>query len=237
MSIQVKEWYNEFSTKQVKTSKNLRHYTLINKIIDEGLNKHSKVLEIGCGIGTLTELLYKFIKKGQIVATDISDISISIAKKNIGISNRIEYIVSDMVDFNYPQKFDFIILPDVLEHIPIENHNDLFGTIAKHMHSSSKIIINIPHPKAIEFLKKVSPDKLQIIDQAINAKELIENTSYTDLLLLKYNSYSIYDINFDYAFIVLTLNQEFELNNKSKYEIIFNKQFNKIKYYYLMLTS
>lgn len=237
MNTQVKEWYNEFSSKQVKTSKNLRHYTLINKIINEGLNKHSKVLEIGCGIGTLTELLYNYIKKGQIVATDISDISITIAKKNIGISDRIDYIVTDMVDFNYPQKFDFIILPDVLEHIPIENHNDLFGIIVKHMHSSSKIIINIPHPKAIEYLQKVSPQKLQIIDQSIYADQLIQDTTSNNLLLLKYDSYSIFDTNFDYAFIVLTLNQEFELNNKSKYEIIFNKQFNKIKYYYLMLTS
>lgn len=237
MNTQVKEWYNEFSSKQVKTSKNLRHYTLINKIINEGLNKHSKVLEIGCGIGTLTELLYNYIKKGQIVATDISDISITIAKKNIGISDRIDYIVTDMVDFNYAQKFDFIILPDVLEHIPIENHNDLFGIIVKHMHSSSKIIINIPHPKAIEYLQKVSPQKLQIIDQSIYADQLIQDTTSNNLLLLKYDSYSIFDTNFDYAFIVLTLNQEFELNNKSKYEIIFNKQFNKIKYYYLMLTS
>ncbi len=232
MSVEVKEWYNKFSTNQIKTSVNLRHYTVFNQIIKSGLKRNSKVLEIGCGIGTLTGLIYKFVKNGHIVAADISDESIKIAKGRIGESHRIEYMVTDMTDFKYTHMFDYIILPDVMEHIPVEQHYNLFKVIAGYMHTSSKIIINIPHPKAIEYLQKVSPEKLQIIDQALSADKLINDAYASQLMLLNYNSYSIFSLENDYAFIIFQLNQEIKLHEKTKIQIIIRKQINRIKYYW-----
>ena len=99
----------------------------MNELIKSGLRKDSVVLEVGCGVGTLTVLLNKFLSKGKLVATDISDESIEKAKKRIPNSNKIDFFVTDMKDFSYSQKFDFIVLPDVLEHIPIDQHKELFS--------------------------------------------------------------------------------------------------------------
>jgi len=179
---EIKNWYNVFSKKQLKTGTNLRHYTIINHLINSGLQKNSSVLEIGCGIGTLTGLLHKYLKKGKLVATDISDDSIEIAKKRISKSENIDFLTTDMKDFNYPKKFDFIVLPDVLEHIPIEQHLGLFKILTKHMHDESILLINIPHPKAIEYIREHTPEKLQIIDQSISAETLLKNAYFSDLL-------------------------------------------------------
>lgn len=235
MSVEVKEWYNKFSTNQIKTSVNLRHYTVFNQIIKSGLKRNSKVLEIGCGIGTLTGLIHNFVKKGHILAADISDESIKIAKERIGESPRIDFKVTDMTDFEYAHMFDYIILPDVMEHIPLEQHLGLFDVIVKYMHPKSKIIINIPHPKAIEYLQKVSPEKLQIIDQALSADKLINDAYANQLMLLNYNSYSIFSLENDYAFIIFQLNQDITLHEKTKIQIIIRKQINRIKYYWSLI--
>jgi trans-aconitate 2-methyltransferase len=231
MSVEVKEWYNKFSTNQIKTSVNLRHYNVFNQIVKSGLKRNSKVLEIGCGIGTLTGLMHNFITKGHILAADISDESIKIAKDRIGESARIDFKVTDMTDFEYTHMFDYIILPDVMEHIPVEQHPGLFKVMVKYMHPKSKIIINIPHPKAIEYLQKVSPEKLQIIDQALSADKLINDAYSNQLMLLNYNSYSIFSLENDYAFIIFQLNQDITLHKKTKIQIIVRKQINRIKYY------
>ena len=118
----VRGWYNNFSKNQTETGVNIRHYKIMNELIKSGLRKDSVVLEVGCGVGTLTVLLNKFLSKGKLVATDISDEAIEKAKQRIPNSNKIDIFVTDMKDFSYSQKFDFIVLPDVLEHIPIDQH-------------------------------------------------------------------------------------------------------------------
>ena len=69
---------------------NLRHFMIMDHLIRFGLRKDSKVLEIGCGIGKLTGLLYKYIKRGKIVGMDISNESVEIARKRIPKSPRFD---------------------------------------------------------------------------------------------------------------------------------------------------
>jgi len=221
---EIVEFYDDYSKKQINTGVNIRHYQLFGKIIKAGLKKNSTVLEVGCGIGTLTSLILSYLKKGKLVAADISGESINIAKQRFAKNSNVEFFVSDMMDFSYPQKFDIIILPDVLEHIPIENHLKLFEVLSKHMHDDSKIVINIPHPKIIEYYKSHSPEVLQIIDQSIWADILIKNTSANHLILKQYNSYSIHNHEEDYVFAVFEKKVKYaKINNLSTINIIRRK--------------
>ncbi len=78
------------------------------------IKKDSKVLDIGCGKGILT---YDIAKKSKFVlGIDINKNSIDIAKKNFHRDN-IKYIVADCTKYNFREKFDYIILSNVLEHI------------------------------------------------------------------------------------------------------------------------
>lgn len=229
---EIQKWYNTYSTKQVNIGTNLRHYSIFNSLTKAGLKRNHNVLEIGCGIGTLTKLIAKYVKKGSLVATDISDESIEIAKKRISnTKNNIELLVSDMTTFSHSKKFDFVVLPDVLEHIPIEQHNNLFKIIAAHTHDNSIILINIPHPKALDYLRIHSPEKLQVIDQSISAKQLMDTAYLHDFELINYKSYSIFNKENDYALITYKKNTAIKLNPLAQKTIIYRKLIARIKYY------
>lgn len=199
----ISRWYDEFSSEQEKTSVNLRHYRIMGFLISAGLKPGSRILEIGCGIGTLTGLLRKYNGKGEIVAVDISRTSVEIARKRLKNAPDVTFMVSDMSDFSHPGSFDFIVLPDVLEHIPVEHHKSLFRTLANHMHDKSRILIHIPHPRAIDFIRKNSPGQLQIIDQAVEADTIVTDAYASGLELASYLSYPLFDRQNDYAVITL----------------------------------
>lgn len=220
---EVKEFYDAFTGYELKSGVNLRHLHLFNSIVATGLRRHHHILEIGCGIGQLTGLLHQYLRKGEIMAVDISPQSVEIARKRIGSSNRIQFAVSDMTAFEPGKTFDYIILPDVLEHIPLENHFALFGLLSKCMHATSQIIIHIPHPDLIENDRLHQPEILQIIDQPIPADLMMKNAYAHDLQLVEYKSYSLFHETPDYIFIHFRKNILPAYPKYSKMKIIFKK--------------
>jgi len=225
-----RDWYNKYSEQQLNIGVNLRHYTIIDNLISSGLQKHHKVLEVGCGVGTLTMLIHKYLKKGKLVATDISDESVEKAKQWIPNSDKIDFFVSDMSDFSYSGKFDFIVLPDVMEHIPVEEHSNLFNRLGKLMHDKSILVIHIPHPKALDYIRVNSPEKLQVIDQSLNAAKMMEDAYANDLLLISYNSYCLFATVPDYVFIKMRLDRPVVISDISKLQIIKKKLVRRIRY-------
>ena len=227
---QIGKWYDDFAEHQVRTSVNLRHYTIMEFLKDAGLRKNSRVLEIGCGIGTLTGLLLKYVKKGKVVAADISPESVAIAEKRLSDKPNASFMVTDMTDFEYPGYFDFIILPDVLEHIPLEQHQSLFRTLASHMHDSSVILIHIPHPQALDYIRENAPDRLQIIDQSISADTLLVNAYGAGLVLVSYISYPLFDRSNDYAVITLRKKASITLSPLPRPDIIIKKLISRLRF-------
>lgn len=201
---EVKNFYNDYTVDQKKIGINMRHRYIHKQAKKYGLNTKSNVLEIGCGIGTYTSLLASKVKKGKIVAVDISDVSIKIAKENLTKSHKnIDFIVSDMSDFESSYVFDFVILPDVLEHIPVELHANLFTTIKKYTHENSIVLINIPDPFCLDSIRIYKPEALQIIDQSLRTDELLQNVYVSDFFLHDFKRYSLHYTVEDYNFIVL----------------------------------
>jgi SAM-dependent methyltransferase len=231
-ALDIAGYYDSYADQQQQTGTNLRHYYLIHRLKKAGLKRHHRVLEVGCGIGTLTRLIYRYVKHGNVVAVDISEKSIASARKRFGNASRIEFMVSDMQKFTYPDNFDFIVLPDVLEHIPIEQYQHLFGTLRKHMHQDSIIYINIPHPQVIEYLGKNDPGKLQIIDQEVHADTITRNAYMNDLILKTYLSYSLFDRENDYAEVILGVRRGISnLIPNARFTIIWRKLLLRIRYW------
>lgn len=80
MEQKVAQFYDEFANNQIKIGVNSRHLSIIDKLIQSGLKPHHRVLEIGCGIGTVSHLIAKKTPKGKVLAVDISPKSIDQAK-------------------------------------------------------------------------------------------------------------------------------------------------------------
>ena len=199
---QIADFYDTFNTDAVHVKSNLRHYHIFSRLVEIGLKKNDSVLEVGCGSGALTTLIHAYVKRGKITGVDISPASIAYAKKRFKKSNRTSFWVSDMSDFEYDGKFDLIVMPDVIEHIPIKDHLDLFQKMRKHMHDSSILAINIPNPKFLEKEQKDSNPDLQIIDQPIHTDVLAKNLMDNDLIIDRIENYSLFYKVADYTFIV-----------------------------------
>jgi len=210
----VSEFYDRYSKSQLKTGVHLRHYTLLHKLKKAGLKKDSVVLEVGCGIGTLTGLLGSYVSRGKIIATDISPESIDMAKKLNEKYPHIEFVVSDMMDFVPKEKIDFVVFPDVLEHIPRENHNRIFQNICKAIHPGSKFAIHIPDPVNLDYIRKFQPDLLQIIDQSLYVEDLVQAMANTPLMLDTYERYCLFSKFPDYNWITLSVKKPLEQQQK-----------------------
>jgi uncharacterized protein (DUF2249 family) len=67
------------------------------------------------------------------------------------------------------------VFPDVLEHIPVEQHANIFETVSKLTTPDAVILINIPEPNYLNWVRENDPKKLQIIDQSLSMQDLLNN--------------------------------------------------------------
>lgn len=201
---------------------NSRHRYFLRILKKAGLRKNSRVLEIGCGNGTLTAFIAKELPNGKITGVDISPETIEMAKKrHMPRFKQIDFKVSDMTNFSNPEKFDFVIFPDVLEHIPIEAHSNIFKTIRANVHENSVIVINIPYPRAVEYMHKYRPELMQIIDQALHTYPFLKAIYENDFYVEQMNTYAVFFDEPDYQSFIVKPNREIhEMHVKSKFKVI-----------------
>ena len=107
-----------------------------HKFFQDNISTNDFVLDIGCGNGAVAYDLAQKAKK--ITAIDISEKNILIAKQKFNREN-LEYIIGDATTFDFKNKFDIIVLSNVLEHI--ENRIEFLKKIKT---LSPKILIRVP---------------------------------------------------------------------------------------------
>ncbi|MDP4866941.1 MAG: class I SAM-dependent methyltransferase [Crocinitomicaceae bacterium] len=205
--VQIEEFYDSFEANQKKLGISVRHRIIHNNLCKIGLKNNSNVLEIGCGIGTVSQLIIRSIPHGKFHGCDISPKSIETARKKNAESN-VTFQVTDMSDFNSDIKFDFIVFPDVLEHIPVEQHSNMFEKVAKVCSPDAKILINIPEPNCLNWTRKNRPEVLQIIDQSLSMQDLLNNTYPHGFQVQSIHPYAIHTNVANYLSIVLIKNGE-----------------------------
>lgn len=199
----VVSFYNKYSSRQQRIGVNKRHESIFNLLKEKGLRSSHSILEIGCGIGTFTSLIIPYLVKGEILALDISDKSIKIASETYKSPNT-EFLSADATSYDFKGKtFDVIVLPDVLEHIPIELHNDLFSKLQSALKENGFIFIHIPNPYYLQWVHENKPELLQVIDQPITTDILVQSLYPQGLFIQELKSYSIWVEDHDYQYLVV----------------------------------
>jgi len=191
MTKKVEDFYDEFTDTQLKAGLHERHILMYEKLLDLGLSNSSSILEIGAGIGMITSLIRRKVTYGNYLCNDISPKSLALNKKLNNQSN-VRFEVGDIVDLNVDEKFDYITLFDVLEHIPSEQHTSLFEKLKLLLNKNGVIFINIPVPECLLYYHKFEPDSLQVIDQPLFADELIPKAYKANLVLNYFQTYDIW---------------------------------------------
>ena len=94
-------------------------YQTILKLLRKYGIKNKKILDIGCGVGTID---FYLVKKGaKVLGIDIAHNGISVARqtaKQLQLKNRFAFKVMKFPDQCPVDKFDIILCSEVLEHLP-----------------------------------------------------------------------------------------------------------------------
>lgn len=115
--------FHKYSKNQIKLiSKEDFTYHNILKFTDLYIKKPSRVLDIGCGVGSVD--LYLVSLGNQVTGIDISKKAIDMAKKSSKILKLDEHVIFNVIDFpkNIPKGvFDVVICSEILEHLIDDN--------------------------------------------------------------------------------------------------------------------
>jgi 2-polyprenyl-3-methyl-5-hydroxy-6-metoxy-1,4-benzoquinol methylase len=200
----VPEFYDDYVARQAAVGINARHRSILRLLTRFGLDHGDRVLEVGAGIGTLTELLAEYLNPhGSIVAMDLSPNSIAVAKNRLARFHNIELLTTDALRFQSETRFNVVVLPDVIEHIPPELHPSLFHRIASWLQDDGFALAHYPNPYHLEWVAQHRPQLLQVVDQPIHAHQLVGNAYAAGLYLDHYERYSIWVREGDYIVAVL----------------------------------
>ncbi len=228
----VVRFYDKFAEKQEKTGINSRHLSILDKAKQAGLKSNHRILEVGCGIGTVSHLLATQVPQGKLLAVDISPESIEKARVLWKKQGNLKFDVSDMSDFNLPgETFDFFVFPDVLEHIPVAQHARLFENIQRHAHADSVVLIHIPAPRYLEWMIANQPEKLQVIDQPLDTGTLVQTLGVSGFYLEKMETYALFFQEKDYQYFVFRAKNPVQQSTaKSKWQVLKERILIRLKY-------
>lgn len=113
----------------------------IINLIDK-ISPNKKIAEVGCGDGKISIEIAKRYTKSIIDGYDLAHQAISFARSyGYGFKNCNFYDV----DFsNSKEKYDIILLIEVIEHIPDSELERFIGMISKKLNKNGKLLISVP---------------------------------------------------------------------------------------------
>ena len=117
--------------------KSAYYYQLLAGIYSECVPEGANVLEIGCGTGTILSTL----KPSRGVGVDISPGMVSIAATKFP---HLTFLVADAEVFDPQETFDYVIVPDVVEHLT--DVGAMFRSVRRGCHAGSRLIITCVNP-------------------------------------------------------------------------------------------
>lgn len=199
----IAEFYDRYAARQLAAGVNERHHMIRDLAVLHGLKDGMRVLEMGCGIGTLTGLLAQRIPNGKLLAVDLSPTSIATARRLLSGAKNVQLLAADVVTAPLDGPFDMIVLPDVLEHIPRDRHAALFARSKALLAPDGHILIHSPDPYYSDWLHASRPDLRQVVDLALHLPDLITTMDGAGLVPIAFQRHSIWCDKPDYMAFVL----------------------------------
>jgi len=76
-----------------------------------------KVIDLGCGTGTISKSLKEKFKNAHVTCLDLADNMLQMAKIKLNQYKDVEYISGDFYNFGFPEKYEVIISSLALHHL------------------------------------------------------------------------------------------------------------------------
>jgi tRNA (cmo5U34)-methyltransferase len=91
-----------------------------------GKNDSFKVVDLGCGTGTIANILKRKFSKAKVVCFDIAENMIEQAKKNLKDYDDIEYVLGDFSKTGFSMKCDMVLSSLALHHMVTDREKENF---------------------------------------------------------------------------------------------------------------
>lgn len=143
MQTQISNHFNKIASDyEYWKKKNWYYYNALKQILKEEIKNPQQinVLEIGCGTGDLIAS----IESKQGIGIDISKKMIEIAKNKHTKNKNLIFLEENIQNTNLSQKFDYIIMADVIEHLSAPEN--AIKSFKKLSHPDTRIIITMANP-------------------------------------------------------------------------------------------
>ena len=194
----------------------LNDYIVVNPRIEFGWKTIKKfapasparILEVGCGMGSICARMHKRWPNALITGIDISTMSIQIAKK-LFADDKLNFIESILTPETFNEQFDLIIFMDVYEHIAVADRPDVHAALAKILRNKGKIILTVPTPHNLIWSLVNKPETMQPVDEHISYEVIGKLSADTGAEVILYEKKNVWNVG-DYAHIVLEKNDDFE---------------------------
>ena len=126
-----------------------------------GIKPGDRVLELGCGCGSITRYLVEIGAKVTAVEGEISRIAVA-SKRCEGFTN-VNFIADDFLDLEINEKFDWVLMIGVLEYSQryVQSSNpqkDYIQIVKKYLRESGTFVIAIENKLGIKYLNGASED-------------------------------------------------------------------------------
>lgn len=127
-------YFEKLAEKRLKWKKRNRFYhKILTRHYKFIIPEDSKVLELGCGTG---ELLNN-VKPSLGIGVDFSENMLNIARSKYP---KLQFVLADVADFTTKEKFDYIIISDLLT--SLWDIQTVLKNIQKFCHSGTKLVIS-----------------------------------------------------------------------------------------------
>lgn len=135
-----------------------------------------KVLDLGCGTGTITKSLKEKFKNANVTCLDLAENMIEMAKIKLDKYNDINYITGDFYHFIFPDKYDVIISSLALHHLVTDNDKkEFFAKIYEALNSDGVFFNADVVLGSNDYLQKLYLEKWkEFMNQSVSLEE-IEN--------------------------------------------------------------
>lgn len=153
--------------------------------------KDSSVLEIGCGMGAITNMLCE--KCGHVTAVELSKKRATAALFRCREKENLEIIVGNLNDITFDKKFDYITLIGVLEYqgqyTDTENpYRDFLSNIKQFLKPNGKLLIGIENKYGVKYWCGAKEDHTGIpfdgMNQYMFSKRKVRTFSKAELEIL-----------------------------------------------------
>lgn len=117
------------------------HIRELKKVLSR-MKENSKILDIGCGVGTLA--FYLASKGFSVTGIDVSSRAIQIAKIYLDKSGlkKVKFSEGDVQKVKLNTKYDLIVCTEVIEHL--ENDDKMLETIFSLLNHNGKLLLSTP---------------------------------------------------------------------------------------------